>query len=552
MANKLSPLTHVNVWPTRKLPQQRFDDEVKKSMDQMSKMIAELNNPFIPTINEISGDVNVCVENIELIQAAPGHAATAQQKAQEAAASATKAQKQATIATQKATAAAASAAAAAQSEQDAHTAQSAAETAQAAAEASKNAAATSANTATQKANAAAASATTAQQQATLSTQKANAAATSASQAATSATKAQKQATIATQKATAAQSAQEAAEAARDEAQNIAGVGPATPGAIGFVKPDSKTTVTDGAGALTAKDIAISGDLSDLASTRGQIGNAKFLNNVVDFDDLINSGVYWVGWNSDIPANAPPNEFANSGAVVVVSGYNDDTSTVIRQVYFRNINADSNARYMYVRHITKTGKSNWITFVNDKLIGDGIHVGSNGVISVPEYDGATASKPGTAGLVPPATAAQRDMALLGSGEYGVAGANKVTLSGAVTGSGTVDGSGNIAIVTTGSSAVNGVLTKKGTRTTNGTWTISGLTAYKPVFFIFNQTNRGSDSISYIYNIKDCYSPIKDDTMFNFYYANSVVESSIILIPKTTSISCDVYSHNITAPEFTAWQ
>lgn len=446
MAKKLSPLTPVNEWPTRKLPQQRFDDEVKKSMNQMSGMVDEINNPFIPTVNEIIDDVNVCVENIELIQAAPGHADTAQKKAQEAAASATKAQQQATIATQKATAAAASAAAAAQSEKDAQTAQSAAETAQAAAEASKNAAATSATTATQKANAAATSATNAQQQATTATQKATAAATSASQAATSATKAQQQATIATQKATAAQSAQEAAEAARDEAQNIAGVGPATPGAIGFVKPDSKTTVTDGAGTITVKDVAIGGRLTDLASARGIFAvSGKSL----DCNDLTKSGMYRCYATGSV--NTPTVGSASSGIAGKILVIADSAGDYVTQVFYSDLTGSPK---VWTRNYDSSiGWRPWRLLLSEYEIGDGIHKGPNGVFSVPEYQGATASDPGVAGLVPPATAAQRNMALLGSGEYGV----------------------------------TGVLTKVGSRSTDGNWIISGLTPYKPLFIYVIEFN-----------------------------------------------------------------
>lgn len=556
MAKKLSPLTPVNEWPTRKLPQQRFDDEVKTSMNQMSKMISELNNPFIPTVNEIIDDVNVCVENIELIQAAPGHAATAQQKAQEAAASATKAQQQATLATQKATAAASSAAAAAQSEKDAQTAQAAAEAAQAAAEASKNAAATSANTATQKANAAAASATTAQQQATTATQKASAAATSASQSAASAAASKEDADRSCACADAAQAAQEAAEAARDEAQNIAGVGPATPGAIGFVKPDSKTTVTDGAGTMTTKDVAIGGDLTDLASERGQIGKTKSFVSDYDINSLTKAGCYYV----PLAKNAPDTTKASFYSIQVHSR-DDENDSLVTQVAYSLTEVSSEC---FLRRTGASGAlQNWNQIVTAAKLGDGIKkvVGGRGVatFSVPEYQGATASATGVAGLVPPATAAERNMALLGSGEYGVAGANKVTLSGAVTGTGTVDDSGNMTIATTGSSTVMGVLTKKATRTTTGTWTISGLTAYKPVFLLLNFTASQVTAQAFISNITNCYSPIKDGVDFSFlndvggvYADNNVAETAIILIPKTTSISCNVQLANLTGQEITAWQ
>ena len=48
-------------------------------------------------------------------------------------------------------------------------------------------------------------------------------------------------------------------------------------------------------------------------------------------------------------------------------------------------------------------------------GDGFR-NTNGIISVPEYEGATASSAGTSGLVPPAAAGQHESFLTGGGEY----------------------------------------------------------------------------------------------------------------------------------------
>lgn len=62
-----------------------------------------------------------------------------------------------------------------------------------------------------------------------------------------------------------------------------------------------------------------------------------------------------------------------------------------------------------------GTSPFARFVMSNAIGDGIRV-TNGIISVPEYDGATASTSGTSGLVPPATAGQQESFLTGGGEY----------------------------------------------------------------------------------------------------------------------------------------
>lgn len=213
---QIQALTPVDKWPARKLPQERFDTAVKRSMDQMSGMVGQLNDELIPAINSISPGVDTVVNNLSAIQAAPGHAASAAQSATAAAASAATATEQASIATDKAGEAHGSAQAASASEaaaagsaatateqaviatdkaEDAARSAAAAQAARDAAEASKTAAKTS------ETNAAAAAAT--------ATQKAADAADSATAAQTA--------------KTAAETARVAAETARDEAQAIAGI-----------------------------------------------------------------------------------------------------------------------------------------------------------------------------------------------------------------------------------------------------------------------------------------------------------------------------------------
>ena len=101
-------------------------------------------------------------------------------------------------------------------------------------------------------------------------------------------------------ATAAQNAKVAAEAARDEAQDLANVGPATTAKLGLVKTDGKTTQADAGGTITAKDVAIGGNLGDLASARGQVGDARQLADL-DFNMLTVPGFYRTTGN---PQNGP--------------------------------------------------------------------------------------------------------------------------------------------------------------------------------------------------------------------------------------------------------
>ena len=71
--------------------------------------------------------------------------------------------------------------------------------------------------------------------------------------------------------------------------------------------DGKTTQADAGGVITVKDVAIEGDIEDLASARGQIGNAKPLGSGFDFSTgMIGSlpGQYYA--NAAGSTNAPFN------------------------------------------------------------------------------------------------------------------------------------------------------------------------------------------------------------------------------------------------------
>lgn len=71
---------------------------------------------------------------------------------------------------------------------------------------------------------------------------------------------------------AAQTARTGAEAARDAAVAVSGVGIATTQKAGLVKPDGATLkMADAAGKMVVRDIAVDGNVSDLASARGRFG-----------------------------------------------------------------------------------------------------------------------------------------------------------------------------------------------------------------------------------------------------------------------------------------
>ena len=265
----------------------------------------------------------------------------------------------------------------------------AAKASEASALASKNSAASSAGTATTKAGDAAASAKAAKTSETSALASKNAASSSA---------------------TAAANAQKAAEAARDEAQDLANVGYAAENHAGLAKVDGKTTRADAGGVITVKDVAIGGDLEDLASARGQIGAARELGNNVDYNTVTKAGFYLI--NATGGVNGP---IVGSAAFLQVFYSKKDAFT---KNLYQIVYAYSSARErMFLRQyrLASNDWSSWSEIVSSSCIGDGLTV-NNGIISVPEYDGATASTSGTSGLVPPAAAGQHESFLTGGGEY----------------------------------------------------------------------------------------------------------------------------------------
>ena len=175
--------------------------------------------------------------------------------------------------------------------------------------------------------------------------------------------------------------------------------------------DGKTT-TEAGGVITVKDVAIGGNLEDLASARGQIGNAVIVG-TVDFNTLVKQGVYSPAANS---TNGP-----NWSGQQVIVVYQRNVANQGRRVVQYAFNATTNAAAMRIglfttgTEETPTSWSNWTKIISENSIGDGIR-DTNGIISVPEYEGATASAAGTSGLVPPATAGQQESFLTGGGEY----------------------------------------------------------------------------------------------------------------------------------------
>ena len=178
--------------------------------------------------------------------------------------------------------------------------------------------------------------------------------------------------------------------------------------VGFAGVDGKTTQADAGGVITAKDVAIGGDLRDLASARGQIGNSKTQGSH-DFSSGMLSekpGMYTAmnSGSTNVPFTGPFAEMilgtpTYRGSLLITSGRPSFPRAAISAISKRE----------------GEGFSGYNRLITEQQVGDGIRV-SNGIISVPEYDGATASTAGTAGLVPPAAAGEQESFLTGGGEY----------------------------------------------------------------------------------------------------------------------------------------
>ena len=213
--------------------------------------------------------------------------------------------------------------------------------------------------------------------------------------------------------------------------NVDAIGVASTTNVGFAGVDGQTTQANSDGVVTAKDVAIAGDLRDLASARGQIGNSK-AQGVHDFSSGMLSekpGMYTAikSGSTNAPFTGPFAEMilgtpAHKGSLLITSGRPDSPRAAISTV---DMNEGG-------------GFSGYNRLITEQQVGDGITV-NNGIISVPEYEGATASTAGTSGLVPPAAAGEQESFLTGGGEYKPALSTK---GGLLTGSVQINDTANV--------------------------------------------------------------------------------------------------------------
>lgn len=191
---------------------------------------------------------------------------------------------------------------------------------------------------------------------------------------------------------------------------LTGGGPLSSDVTLSAKLDGKTTQADAGGVITVKDVAIRGDLGDLASARGQIGPARELGNNVDFNTVTEAGLYLINATGSVNA---PRENQAFFLQVVRSVKGAITKNLFQIAY--NYSAVADLVFIRQYRMASSSWSVWTQFITSSQVGDGLTV-NNGIISVPEYEGATASAAGTSGLVPPAAAGQHESFLTGGGEY----------------------------------------------------------------------------------------------------------------------------------------
>lgn len=169
--------------------------------------------------------------------------------------------------------------------------------------------------------------------------------------------------------------------------------------------DNVTIKYNSSNELQAKDVAIGGDLGDLASARGIFDTLT--KGSVDCNTLTKQGVYAISHNGAVNGPGFP------AKLIVFNGKNGK-STNQMALGVGAVTLGS----VCVAYRSKNSEDIWSPWSEGILsgrIGDGLRF-SGGKLSVPEYEGATTSAAGISGLVPPAAARQANYALCGDGEW----------------------------------------------------------------------------------------------------------------------------------------
>lgn len=246
-----------------------------------------------------------------------------------------------------------------------------------------------------------------------------------------------------------------------------------------------TTVTVADNTITAKDIAIDGDVNDLASARGFFydtyvpwwgGSTTATYDVTDFNEFTTPGVYHVRWVENEPFEESDgtiypvtenNPNAGNGITHVCDGILDVQNIsscgsvssfprYLHRLFVLGINYTGLQPRIFTRTQSVGTGNSWLPWhetILSSSIGDGIAINS-GKLSVPEYEGATADTAATSGLVPPAAAGDQNKYLGGDGEWHeIAVPSEVTLSDSVTSTSSTTAASSKAVKTAYDKAVS---------------------------------------------------------------------------------------------------
>ena len=251
------------------------------------------------------------------------------------------------------------------------------------------------------------------------------------------------------------------------------------GAAGFVPApvagdQNKFLHGDGKWSLVT-DVAIGGNENDMASGRG-LFDAK-VTGAVDCNTFTRQGMYSVQQLDT--TNGP----GFSMKMLLLSAKN---SLFVTQLAITSSESMDRRQRLALRNRNENGEwGEWAEFFNILKTGDGLTV-NNGIISVPEMQGATASTSGTSGLVPPAAAGQQESFLTGGGEYkhitslGPVSEKSQDL-GTISGAVTIDLSAGLSV----SATIGGA----------ATLAFTGIPTGGSVDVVLRLTNGGSDAVTW---------------------------------------------------------
>lgn len=211
--------------------------------------------------------------------------------------------------------------------------------------------------------------------------------------------------------------------------------------------------TDGAGVRIGTSGALQITAQNALDLRVAEGGGIIVDsNGVKIDSAVLSSVFryagQVNSVDDLPSDAQPGDVydvKDSGANYVWSGTSWDNLGGIMRVDAAPTQGSTNP-------VASGGVYDAIQDV--KLSGDGTTVTvTNNIISVPEYEGATADTAATSGLVPPAAAGDQNKYLGGDGQWHeIATPSEITLSDSVTSTSSTTAASSMAVKTAYDKAV----------------------------------------------------------------------------------------------------